>query len=218
MKYLLAFVTITLLQFNLIAQDTSTAEPKSYSKFVGGTFFMRSEMRNTPPRFFYQELSVNTNPYFGIDFTKRLSAGAFLQYGFEKLAYNPDNNFQGEEYRKIHTYGAGLFARTYLNDGNFRFFVESQLSYSRILEKTEGPTIDVLPLHSGLFQIGIRPSFSYTINRLRLIASFGSLSYFNYSDTTYDLLDEKVTAEEGYSVILLSLRPRNFNFGAEFLF
>ena len=200
MKYILFLAAFALLQVSSIAQEVSTEAPKSYSTFVGGTFSLRSEIRDDPARFFYEKLSV----------------GVSLNYSYRNRIFN--NSFDGGETIKTRTFGGGLFVRNYLNEGAFQFFLETQVSYSRIRETIEGASIDLEPRKSGVFSAGITPTLSYRINRLRLLASFGSFSYSSFSDTTFDFNGEEITEEEGFSLISLDIRPRFFSFGAEFLF
>jgi hypothetical protein len=216
MKYILFLAAFALLQVSSIAQEVSTEAPKSYSTFVGGTFSLRSEIRDDPARFFYEKLSVGVNPYIGLDFSSKLSAGVSLNYSYRNRIFN--NSFDGGETIKTRTFGGGLFVRNYLNEGAFQFFLETQVSYSRIRETIEGASIDLEPRKSGVFSAGITPTLSYRINRLRLLASFGSFSYSSFSDTTFDFNGEEITEEEGFSLISLDIRPRFFSFGAEFLF
>jgi len=202
------------------AQDSVDDETKTTSKFIGGNLFFSNEIRDKSEsnNFFYQEIGVNLNPYYGIDFSNKFSAGIFASYDYQKFSFNISRSFQQEEYRINNTFGGGVFIRNYLNEGALRVFFESQVSFSRAREINRGPTIDELPRHQNILSIGVGPSVSYAINRLRLIANLGTLSYFNYSDKTYGLNNEKETYEQGYSTITLNFRPRFIGLGAEYLF
>ncbi|MFK8054569.1 MAG: hypothetical protein AB8F78_00495 [Saprospiraceae bacterium] len=213
----------TLLSSALCAQIASTKTPlvKGKPKYTGGIFALKSELIDESSQVGapHESLAANIKAYFGIEISQRFDIGPFIRYGYQDFIPNSTRSPQNQRRQISQTLGGGFFTRYYLNDGTFRLFFESQLSYNLLVKYGRGPTIDEIPTYKSVLAVAISPSIAYTVKRVRLVANLGSLSYLNYSSRAYDNgRGGKTIVEKGFSTFLFNMRPRYIGIGGEYLF
>lgn len=219
-KYLFLVVSIVSFTFYGKAQEFEGSNDKKVSTFLGSTIAFQYDSRPQTLSSFqeYQKHDISIVPRFGINLSETFSVGLFANYRNERIFYDFPNTNDGDEWLSSHTVGAGLLARQYLLKGTIQIFIEGQFSYARIRNQVLGNLITIVPYFGNVAVATLRPTVSYTWNRVKFLANIGGFGYENYSDSFFFRGEERQIVDEGYSEFLVTLHPRNIRLGAEFLF
>lgn len=108
-------ISLSLLVF-LFLGFAATAQTEKGNWLVGGTLGLNTSKNNT---------NINFSPAAGYFFLHNFAAGAALNLGYSKIAFN-----------KVSTFGIGPFARYYFGTMNIRPFGDAELSFDSQKSKT----------------------------------------------------------------------------------
>jgi len=215
----LIFITLTAYGQASEADELKTSNSAKFSKFLGGNLIIRSSVREDVSQIqLSQSTIIRVQPYFGLDINERFSIGGLLDYRLSNRKLTVSNITTNSQESTAQAIGAGLFTRIYLKNGKLRFFIQNQVSYYAQFTKTNTTFPGREPTNTKSFLLSARvsPSFSYQLNRIRLLANFGGLNYLINGEEVDRDTNEVI--DRSYSEWSIDIRPRFLSLGAEFIF
>lgn len=214
--YCLFILFLLLSSPHIQAQESSENVSYEKSKFIGGSFYIRMTSSESLSQLAqYGRTTISTQPYFGIDINESFSIGGLLNYW---LSRNKTTGEAVSETSIVESFGGGLLSRIHLKNGKLGVFLQSQIIYSLDLSRSKSTDTRREQSDSKLNALSVQlsPTMSYQLNRIRLLASLGGLSYYTKGEETDR--NTKDIVRRSSSEWVLDIRPRSLRFGAEFLF
>jgi len=215
MKFLYILILVFTIQFSSRAQDSTSQEKNLHTNYIGGRISARLESQSDNTS---STTQIGLRPYFGVDINKAVSAGGFVGYSYSKRISEFDGGALPDRFTLSNTMEAGLFVRNYLIGEKLKFFLHTEVSLSRLYSRTNGSRFssEELKTTRDIIYLAASPRLSYTINRFRIIARIGGVSFTNYGDSTER--ESKEILANGFTLLSASFQPEFIGLSCEFLF